>query len=559
MGAVLGRYNARRDAMNHDARAARLEELIARGLEELQQRESEARKVKKEELAARKRQRLAGASSSSAPVSSEGADYLDAANKRAKEVARSAFAQMATRPLVESTCQVDLPGGRTYDMPYLYADVLVEKETLYAFGKSYVSKDVLPNLDERRKQVQEVASQGRPFALGDAHGRMSAVVVPHAFTPAARRGRRALVALMLLQGGGGYMACCQGSGNVESQRTSSSLRHAERLAQYGKPQAAKVVGVETTRDGSAGSAKLVYGTPDEEGRVVGAKKWQFGAWLWRQEYVVGGQRASSSSTKVPELIQAMEAAGLGDYVDDVSAYLHEVDAIQQQYNPLLLVEGEDAVLPEDLPEGALPSLLNRLTLNIADSAGHSKFGVHRDTPQLPGCVTSVESVFPAGFHPVDNYELILTNGLLPISYCTGRDPNLADAAVVLAGHRTWHTVPPIRISPTETHRNVTHLRFSAVSWTNGGEHYPNLVDALRASTSADEYRPTAEVQGKLLQLRTIARTLLGSSDRPPDFGREQYILKPPRRTAFVDGTPTTIRTSHPSMLGFVKPPRKASQ
>jgi hypothetical protein len=200
-----------------DARRARLETLIAQGLQQLEQREEAARKAAKLQKASKKRKLLAGAPVDSAVVDAAAAQHLDEAKARAKATARAAFAQMATRPLQEGRLERELPGGRSYSMPLLYSDVLVDKNDLYEMGKEYVSKSVLPDLDERRAAVRQVASKGLPFAVGDSHGRLSAVVVPHAFSAAARLGRRALVALQLLGDGGGYMMCCQGSGNVESQ------------------------------------------------------------------------------------------------------------------------------------------------------------------------------------------------------------------------------------------------------------------------------------------------------------------------------------------------------
>jgi len=166
------------------------------------------------------------------------------------------------------------------------------------------------------------------------------------------------------------MKCCQGSGAVEGDRFRNTLKHPSRLKGWGLPAGAEPRAIRVT--GSHGSVSLQY----DNGAVAAASSpqklegFQAGAWLARTEVTRD------------HLHSLMRKNGLAEYTTCADAYLDDIDLLLQTWGPLLLTRGRDSVRPEDLPV-QLPVLANKLSFNIVDDDS-SKFGNHRDTPQLQG-------------------------------------------------------------------------------------------------------------------------------------------------------------------------------
>ena len=417
-------------------------------------------------------------------ITAEDEAYLRTAKRQCDDAMCKYFGVACARPIVSEQLSKQI-AGRVYEMPLLRVTEIGDPHMLYRVGTSYVNKKHLPRgaIAARVESVRAAAPGHLPSAFADAEGFISAVRDPKVFSRLGRLGRRAVLCLVLEQavhagGPKGYMKECQGSGPVEADRLRHNVRCKSRLKAWGLPQKARVTAVQTTGTEKVpqhASVKLKYEyvDPTEKRDVGDVVSFQAGGWTWREEFMA------------EDVARELRREGLGDYVAAYEEYLDEAYEAYNRWAPLLASEGRDTVFKADITRKELPRIHNKLTVNFMDETGETKLGLHRDTPELPPCEISNESVYPEGFLDFTGAELLLANGVLPIenggAQAAAGGPN---AAVLMNGLQSWHTPLPLR--PPQSNPNLPMLRVSFVNWTSAGEESPRQLDLLRASPQVCE-------------------------------------------------------------------------
>ena len=452
-----------------------LELLIKAEIEKAKQRKERARSRSrhKSRLAAQ----LGGDCLLSGIVTADNECHLLSAKQHADGILAQYLKRALSVPLELERAKYDLPHvGRSYDMPHVIGRELFHPKEAFQIRSSYVSSKHVDKraLEERKAFVRAARRPEEPMLISDAEGFPSAVHAPGWWRRHERLGQRVALLLHLRRNGAGYMMECQGSGAVEADRLRSALRYPERVAAWGKPKHASFTRIRTTgteKKPEHNAVKLVY--KHSEGKRAGKEvSWQAGAWLWREEFEIEG------------LQRRLVCEGLGAYADALSAYLARAEELLKLFGPLLIVHGRESVHELDLPAavdgtpGQLRDLYDKLSMNVIDSYGDSKFGAHRDTSQLPPCAPAPPNRDPA----------CMPLPLCCAAYAQLRDLQLQRVRGRLQRHRGCGAAADQR---RHTHRVGPH-RCRAAGWpprvAHSAAHAPRHV-AAAAAHAARVVRP----------------------------------------------------------------------